>query len=213
MHVKKLVSKLLLTAGIQGWQGKGHETAQQSERFPTTSEFLSEHAEAFIAMPTTQSLDLGCGEKPRNPFQAAISYGVDINSKNKANVISCDLSISAIPLDASTCDFITAFDFIEHIPRVALMDGETRLPFINLMNEIHRVLKPGGLFFSQTPAYPCKEAFQDPTHVNIITEDTFPLYFCDQSWANIYGFKGSFKCIAQEWCRPSLLTLLQKKAD
>jgi SAM-dependent methyltransferase len=213
MHVKKLVTQLLRSAGVRGWQARGIEATQPSERFPTTSEFLGEHAKAFIAIPLSQSLDLGCGGIPRNPFQAATSYGVDINSYDKANVIACDLSNSAIPLEAATFDYITAFDFIEHIPRVALMDGQTKLPFINLMNDIHRVLKPGGLFFSQTPAYPCKEAFQDPTHVNIITEDTFPLYFCNDSWARAYGFKGSFKCVAQEWCRPSLLTLLQKTSD
>jgi SAM-dependent methyltransferase len=125
-------------------------------------------------------------------------------------IIGCDLAIAPIPCDANTFDFITAFDFIEHIPRVAIIDGSTKFPFINLMNEIFRALKPGGLFFAKTPAYPCKEAFQDPTHVNIITEDTFPLYFCNQSAGRIYGFSGSFTLVAQEWCRPSLLTLIQK---
>ena len=210
MHVKSIVFQLLRKAGVPRWQGWTSESGQPSERFPTASEFLGEHANSFIAKPLTQSLDLGCGTTPRNPFQASISKGIDIDPRNQPNIMSCDLSIASIPLESCSCDFITAFDFIEHIPRVAIIDSHTRLPFINLMNEIHRVLKPGGLFFSQTPAYPCKEAFQDPTHVNIITEDTFPLYFCDKAWAKMYGFQGSFELIAQEWCRPSLLTLIQK---
>ena len=37
------------------------------------------------------------------------------------------------------------------------------------MNEIYRVLKPGEMLLHFTPAYPSKEAFQDPTYVNIIT--------------------------------------------
>ena len=64
MHAKKLGSKLLRIAGIQGWQGKGHEAAQQSERFPTTSEFLSEHAEAFDVTPLIGPVLMrvgGCG--------------------------------------------------------------------------------------------------------------------------------------------------------
>jgi hypothetical protein len=47
------------------------------------------------------------------------------------------------------------------------------------MNEIFRTLKPGGIFFSKTPAYPISAVFSDPTHVNNITADTFPLYFDD----------------------------------
>lgn len=95
MHVKKLVTQLLRSAGVRGWQARGNEATQPSERFPTTSEFLGEHARAFIAMPLSQSLDLGCGGIPRNPFQAATSYGVDINSQDKANVVACDLSNSS----------------------------------------------------------------------------------------------------------------------
>jgi hypothetical protein len=57
-------------------------------------------------------------------------------------------------------------------------------------------------------------AFIDPTHVNIIAEGTFPLYFGDQSptspWAVIYGFKGAFKVVSEEWRGPHLLTVLQK---
>lgn len=45
------------------------------------------------------------------------------------------------------------------------------------MNEVHRVLKPNGIFLHQTPAYPSTVAFRDPTHVNIITEETIPHYF------------------------------------
>jgi SAM-dependent methyltransferase len=93
---------------------------------------------------------------------------------------------------------------------VTTIAGATKYPFIDLMNEIHRILKPGGLFLSRTPAYPHKEAFQDPTHVNIITEDTFPTYFCNEYLARIYGFNGAFTLITQEWCRPSLLTLIKK---
>lgn len=46
------------------------------------------------------------------------------------------------------------------------------------MNEIHRVLAPEGLFFCRVPAFPSTYAFKDPTHVNFITEDTFPEFFC-----------------------------------
>jgi SAM-dependent methyltransferase len=210
MGIKVLVNQLLRASGHPKWKGWTQEPSAPSERFPTTAEFLATHVSAYLDVPMTSSLDLGCGRSPRNPFHASISRGIDLYTQEENGIVGCDLSMSKIPFDSDTFDYITAFDFIEHVPRVALVEGGTRYPFIDLMNEIYRVLKPQGFFFSSTPAYPCKEAFQDPTHTNIITEDTFPLYFCNETWAKAYGFHGSFLLSAQEWCRPSLLTLMQK---
>jgi hypothetical protein len=78
------------------------------------------------------------------------------------------------------------------------------------MNEIWRVLKPGGKFLSQTPAFPQPAAFCDPTHVNIITEQTFALYFCGDLWAKGYGFKGNFGLLSQQWNGPHLISVLEK---
>ena len=70
------------------------------------------------------------------------------------------------------------------------------------MNEVWRVLKPGGIFYAVTPAYPMPEAFQDPTHVNIITDQTHH-YFCrDWSYTSNYGFKGRFEIVAAKWVHP-----------
>ena len=53
----------------------------------------------------------------------------------------------------------------------------------------------GGLFFAVTPAYPAAEAFQDPTHVNIITDESH-LYFCgDAPDGRMYGFRGHFEIV------------------
>ena len=210
MRIKPLLNQLLSSAGVPAWKDWTPDAFQPSERFPTTADFLGRHAEASLDRPNSRSLDLGCGQNPRNPFGAAYAQGIDIASSGDHRIMGCDLATAPIPSEKEMFDYLTAFDFIEHIPRVAIIDGHTRFPFINLMNEIYRVLKPGGLFFAQTPAYPCKEAFQDPTHVNIITEDTFPIYFCEECSAKIYGFSGSFQLVAQEWCRPSLLTLMRK---
>ena len=154
----------------------------------------------------TLSLDLGCGSNPRNPFQATKSFGVDIRGDLERNISQADLSIEPIPFGDNTFDFCTAFDFIEHIPRNSYPQGKPRLAFLELMNEIYRVLKPGGMLLHSTPAFPSKEAFQDPTHVNIITEDTMPDYFCEpKNWAKGYGFNGSFELIEQRWVRSKWL--------
>jgi SAM-dependent methyltransferase len=152
-----------------------------------------------------RTLDLGCGANPRNPFNADETFGVDIRDLG-GGIRKANLFIEPIPFDDGYFNFVSAYDFIEHVPRVLSVfnsqAGETNIiyPFINLMNEIYRVLVPGGYFYSRTPAYPHPEAFQDPTHVNIITEQTFPLYFNDKfPVAHIYGFEGGFQIQELSW--------------
>jgi hypothetical protein len=66
-------------------------------------------------------------------------------------------------------------------------------------------------FLSFTPAFPHGPAFRDPTHVNIITEDTFPMYFDhEKRLAKSYGFNGGFQILKQEWKGVHLLTLMKK---
>jgi SAM-dependent methyltransferase len=149
-------------------------------------------------------LDLGCGKKPRNPYGYVELYGVDLYQAEdiEPSVIIkvANLTLEKIPYPDSYFDAVSAFDFIEHIPRVLQKnDRETRFPFIELMDEIWRVLKPGGRFYAITPAYPNAEAFQDPTHVNIITDKTH-LYFCDEKlYGENYGFKGVFSAEEVSW--------------
>jgi hypothetical protein len=60
-----------------------------------------------------------------------------------------------------------------------------------------------------TPCYPSPAAFQDPTHVNIITAKTHE-YFCgDQPGAAIYGFNGNFRELRSEWVVPKDIELAQ----
>jgi len=162
------------------------------------------------ALKNSTTLDLGCGESPRNPFNANQTYGLDIRENLKKNIRYADLALDALPFSENMFDFITAYDFLEHIPRVIYLP-ERKFLFIQLMNEIDRVLKPGGIFFSNTPFYPVSSAFTDPTHVNVITAETFPLYFDDEhTWAKMYGFKGGFKLNFQAVNNTHLVTILQK---
>lgn len=171
--------------------------------FATTQFYKADHM-------SNKTLDLGCGPSPNNPFNASEVYGVDIVSNLASNIIAADLAIDPIPFDSDYFQFVTAYQFIEHVPRI-IYCPRRRNSFVELMNEIHRVLKKDGIFLSVTPAYPHNAAFQDPTHVNIITEETFHFYFSEPtSWAKIYGFNGSFRLLKQEWMGVNLVTQLQK---
>ena len=150
----------------------------------------------------TISLDLGCGETIRNLYQALKVIGLDIQD--------ADLAIEPIPYPSDCFDFVTAYDFLEHIPRL-LYVPQRRYPFVELMSEVWRVMKVGGKFLSSTPAFPHAPAFQDPTHVNIITPDTFCEYFDDEkTWAKMYGFKGKFHILNMRYHGPHLIAELEK---
>lgn len=179
-----------------------------------TSVFVQRYCAAHLGQDKT--LDLGCGTNPANPFLAKETLGCDLRGSEDGSITAVDLFNDPIPFASSSFDYASAFDFIEHLPRVFnSTSGRTRFPFVEFMDEVDRILKPGGFFLARTPAVFSKQAFQDPTHVNFITEDTFPFYFCSgdagKPWARIYGFKGKYELIAQEWCRCWLFTLMRKQ--
>ncbi len=151
-------------------------------------------------------LDLGCGKFPRNPYDRSALCGVDIRPLTIEGVDyrPANLTLEPIPFADEHFASVSAFDFIEHVPRMfPNADGRsTRAPFIELMNEVWRVLEPGGRFYAITPAWPYIQAFSDPTHVNIITEDTLAYFVGDNPLGRMYGFQGTFKKLRQDWVNP-----------
>jgi SAM-dependent methyltransferase len=151
------------------------------------------------ANPPDRHLDLGCGQSPRNPYGRSLLSGIDLcvpavpphYEHRTANLI-----VEPIPYPDDSFGSVSAFDFIEHVPRIFPdHNGGTRFPFVQLMDEVWRVLAHGGRFYALTPAYPHAEAFVDPTHVNFITEQTHR-YFCGANpGGRMYGFQGRFEAV------------------
>lgn len=151
-------------------------------------------------------LDLGCGLQPRNPYAAEATFGCDIRDidvdveKIGFDYKKVNLVLEPIPYPDHFFDSVSAFDFFEHVPRqIILPSGVASNPFINLMNEIHRVLKPGGRLLALTPAVPHLAAFSDPTHVNFITADTHLYFTGDNPAGAMYGFQGAFDVVQVHW--------------
>jgi SAM-dependent methyltransferase len=148
-------------------------------------------------------VDFGCGSHPRNPLNAKKLIGLDVfpsapfstSSKVSYMQVSSD---GKLPFQDSSIDALTAFDVLEHIPRQSGYSFTN--PFIEIMNEIHRVLRPGGLLLAVTPGFPNGSAFVDPTHVNVITLKTHE-YFSDYVFARSlgYGFSGAFDSVSVGW--------------
>jgi SAM-dependent methyltransferase len=82
----------------------------------------------------------------------------------------CDLN-GRWPFDDSSVGIIRAMDVFEH-----LRDS------IHTMQEVSRVLAPGGYLICQVPSTDGRGAFQDPTHVSYWNENSF-LYYTNEYWA------------------------------
>jgi len=126
-------------------------------------------------------LDLGCGLTKPSGF-----IGIDCFKHEKVDIVH-DLN-EGIPYPDSSVDAVRAFDFLEHLP-----------DRINIMNEIWRVLKPGGSVEIMVPSTDGRGAFQDPTHVSFWNENSF-WYFTDKKRDHLelghrYGFNGEFKLV------------------
>jgi len=144
-------------------------------------------------------LDLGCGLNPKNQFNATELYGCDIRDLTSELSIRgikfrpANLVLESIPFEDNYFDSVSAMDFLEHIPRqIVDTEGKIRNSFVELMNEIYRVLKPNGTFFALTPIFPHPWAFIDPTHVNIMSNKSYTYFIGAENHGQMYGFKGNF---------------------
>jgi len=122
-------------------------------------------------------INLGCGNKKLDGYT-----NIDIQERVNPDIV-CDV-LKGLPYENNSVDEVRAWDFLEHIKI-----GKT----IGVIEEIWRVLKPGGKFESFTPdAEYGQGAFQDPTHVSFWVEDSW-LYFSVPVYRDLYDIKASFK--------------------
>lgn len=111
-------------------------------------------------------LDLGCGDNKKEGFK-----GVDKFETPSVDIIH-DLLSFPWPFEDESVDEIHASHFFEHIPQA------DRPKF---MDEIYRILIPGGKAAIITPYYKSPRATQDFTHQwPPISEETY-LYF-NKNW-------------------------------
>lgn len=106
-------------------------------------------------------LDIACGNRKKNGF-----LGVDVC--NNADII-CNLEIFPWPFDDSTVDEVYCSHYIEHTSDL-----------IAFFNELYRIMKPGATAEIIAPYYSSIKAWQDPTHVRAISENTY--YYCNREW-------------------------------
>ena len=96
-------------------------------------------------------LELGCGN---NKLPGA--FGIDIEGHRGVDLVA-DLN-KPIALESSSYDVIISNQVLEHIQSLN-----------ELMNECHRILKPGGWFIATVPYFRSSWAVIDPTHVRFFS--------------------------------------------
>jgi SAM-dependent methyltransferase len=134
------------------------------------------------------NLNLGCSDQLYAGF-----IGVDRWTPPWAtpeNFQQADLRHSWPWADGSV-DRIRCADIIEHLPDK-----------IHTMNEIHRVLKPGGTVEIVVPTTEGRGAWQDPTHCSYWNRNSFfyheagnPHY---ERFHEAYGIRGAFRIVSEE---------------
>ena len=121
-------------------------------------------------------VNLGSGNRPQVGY-----VNLDNREVCRPDVIA-DIN-DGLPFKNDSIDEIRAYDFLEHIPI-----GKT----VGAVQEIWRVLKPGGLFDSKTPSTDGRGAFQDPTHVSFWNANSW-IYYMDDAHRDLYGIRAKFK--------------------
>ena len=115
----------------------------------------------------THHLDFGCGGSPRDPLVSTKISTVDTYKIDEINPSKIINPGEPIPFPDRTFTSFSAYDVIEHLGR-----NGSKNDFIFYMNELSRVLVKRGIGVIVFPAYPHKDAFSDPTHLNYATKET-----------------------------------------
>jgi SAM-dependent methyltransferase len=114
-------------------------------------------------------LNLGCGRKYLDGY-----VNCDVVSSVRCD--RCfDLNVTPYPFEANSVDEILADNVLEHLEDV-----------VRTMEEIHRILKPGGRATILLPYSKSDGALQDPTHRHFFTERSMD-YFAVEHPYNFYS--------------------------
>jgi SAM-dependent methyltransferase len=92
-------------------------------------------------------LDVGCGSA-KTPG----AVGLDISPDTDADIVH-DLNVFPYPIEDSSFDHVLMQDVLEHVSDP-----------IAVLNELHRILRPGGRLQLRTPHFSSILAYSDPTH-------------------------------------------------
>jgi len=119
-------------------------------------------------------LNIGCGRKPYEGF-----VNIDRADLPSANLI-WNLENAPMPFPDNSVSEIRAEHVLEHIQN-----------YVQLMEELWRISKPGARIYIEVPYFRYEGAFRDPTHCRFFSEHSFE-YF-GEGYEYAYYSKARFK--------------------
>ncbi|MDQ0959496.1 glycosyltransferase involved in cell wall biosynthesis [Streptomyces sp. B4I13] len=157
----------------------------QTETVALYDKYIEANALAWTYRRGLLALDLGAAHRKPPGYLGVDQYpgeGVDIVATLPGRL---DLPDDSVGL-------MRAVDFLEHVP--------AKIP---LINELYRLLAPGGMLLSTTPSSDGRGAYQDPTHVAYYNENSFWYYTDDQYRAFVPEIEARFQSSRLTTCFPS----------
>lgn len=125
-------------------------------------------------------INLGCG-KTRIPR----SVGVDCVAIPESVDIVHDLNLTPYPFDDNVADEIHFYHVLEHLDDP-----------VKKLEDIHRILKPGGILYMRVPHFSSNGAFTDITHKRPFSMYSFDVF--EEGGYHSYYTKARFEIIHKE---------------
>ena len=151
-----------------------------------TVEQVKEAYDKYRSEHAIVKIDLACGQNKTDGGY----FGIDKVPGDKVDAV-VDLEQFPWPIESDSAEDIVCNHYVEHTTDL-----------IKFMDEVYRILKPGGKMKVVAPYYTSIRCWQDPTHKRAIGDATF-LYF-NKGWRDVnkldhYDIKSDFDfCVSPE---------------
>ncbi len=126
-------------------------------------------------------LNLGCGHEILDGYinlDRAALEGVDVVH---------DLAQLPLPFPNQEFDEILCNNILEHVQ------------YIDVLRELHRIMKPGGRLKICVPHFTSRDNFIDPTHIKRFSFKTFEFFVKNSSFGRNYYFDFAFSSLDKVW--------------
>ncbi|MFI5681878.1 glycosyltransferase [Streptomyces cellulosae] len=147
----------------------------QRETVALYDKYIEANAMAWTKRRGLLALDLGAAHRKPPGY-----LGVDQYPKDGVDIVARLPEPLDLPDDS--VGLFRAVDFLEHVP--------AKIP---LINELYRLLAPGGMLLTLTPSSDGRGAYQDPTHVAFYNENSFWYYTDNQYRAFVPEIQARFQ--------------------
>lgn len=122
-----------------------------------------------------QKLNLGCGSDIKEGW-----VNLDISELDGVDIVH-DINNLPLPFEDEQFDYILCQDILEHIE------------YIPLLQDLHRIMKKGGILDIRVPHFTSRFNFMDPTHKKRFSIQTFDFFTQNAPFKREYYFNFHFE--------------------